>query len=638
MTRHLLPHKAYGQPSFMRGLQDLFATRPLGELIHKAIKLWRREGPQGLRRAFFTIGRFQLSYSRWAGFYDTLTASDRRLIQESQDTFRQRPLISILLPIRSSEEMQLHRILKSIRQQLYPHWEVCVLLGSSITAETEELLRELQLSDSRIRVASRLVADRPLPAALNVARTMATGKYLGLLGPGNELSEHALYLVAEAINRNMELALVYGDEDTIDERGRRVSPYFKPDWNPDLFFAQNYLKSFAVYRSDLVNAIGGFRDSAKDACDWDLALRIAELLEPGRIHHVPHVLSHKLPLSQLVASQGESEEEDGKAAKHVLQNYWLHHGIRVHVEALDCGNFRTTFPLPDPPPLVSIIIPTRNGLALLHRCLDGLFHHTDYPNKEIIVVDNNSDDPATIGYLSELAGAGRIRLLKYDAPFNYSAINNMAVSHAAGELICLLNNDVEPIKPGWLREMVSHATRHDIGAVGAMLYYPDDTIQHAGVILNGIVAGHLYAGFPRGYAGEACRCKLAQNLSAVTAACMLVRKEIWVKAGGLDEENLTVAFNDVDFCLKVRQLGYCNLWTPFAELYHFESASRGREDTPEKLARVRDEIACMQQRWGALLSHDPAWNPNLELDGSWPRPAHPPRSEKPWKHPVVPAS
>jgi GT2 family glycosyltransferase len=318
--------------------------------------------------------------------------------------------------------------------------------------------------------------------------------------------------------------------------------------------------------------------------------------------------------------------------KRALEEHWQRKRTSVTVEAIGCGNFRTHFSLGSSPPLVSIIIPTRNGYDLLRCCLDGLLRNTDYPNKEIIVVDNRSDDPTTLDYLAGMAASGNIRLLRHDAIFNFSAINNMAVSQAAGELVCLLNNDVEPINADWLREMVSHAIRHDIGAVGAMLYYPDDTIQHAGVVLNGIVAGHLYGGFPRGYAGEACRGKLVQNLSAVTAACMLVRRDIWDEAGGMDEANLAVAFNDVDFCLKVRQLGYRNLWTPFAELYHHESASRGREDTPEKLARVKGEIACMQQRWGELLSKDPAWNPNLELDGSWPRPAHPPRTEKPWKH------
>jgi GT2 family glycosyltransferase len=223
-------------------------------------------------------------------------------------------------------------------------------------------------------------------------------------------------------------------------------------------------------------------------------------------------------------------------------------------------------------------------------------------------------------------------VLSYDAPFNYSAINNMAVKYASGELICLLNNDIEPISNGWLRELVSHALRPGIGAVGAMLYYPDDTIQHAGVVLNGVAAGHLHVGLPRGSAGYANRAQLVQNLSAVTAACLLVRKKIWNDIGGMDEINLPVAFNDVDFCLKVQQHGYRNLWTPFAELYHHESASRGRDDTPEKRARFHGEINFLQGKWGDLLRNDPAWNPNLALDSTWPRRAHPPRGIKPWRH------
>jgi GT2 family glycosyltransferase len=306
--------------------------------------------------------------------------------------------------------------------------------------------------------------------------------------------------------------------------------------------------------------------------------------------------------------------------------------VDVRLEITEKGFCRTIFPFSDLPPLVSIIIPTRNGLDLLCNCLEGLLNETDYPMMEIIVVDNRSDDPATLTYLAELSATRRIRVLSYDAPFNYSAINNMAVKYASGELICLLNNDIEPISNGWLRELVSHALRPGIGAVGAMLYYPDDTIQHAGVVLNGVAAGHLHVGLPRGSAGYANRARLVQNLAAVTAACLLVRKKIWNDVGGMDEINLPVAFNDVDFCLKVQQHGYRNLWTPFAELYHHESASRGRDDTPEKRARFHGEITFLQGKWGDLLRNDPAWNPNLALDSTWPRRAHPPRGIKPWRH------
>ena len=615
----------------MRGLRDLFATRPLVELMHKAIKLWQHEGIHGLRRAFLTIGRFQISYSRWASYYDYLTPSDCKLILESLKAFRQHPVISVLLPVSGSEGDQLHRAIQSIRQQLYPHWELCVTLDTSTPTHTEALFRELALTDDRIKVAYGLDTDSQIATALNTACVMATGEFLALLGPSNELREHALYLVAAEINRNHGLSLLYGDEDSIDERGIRTAPYFKPDWNPDLFFAQNYMINFAAYRSELVRSVGGFRIAARKAYDWDLTLRAIEQLEPSSIHHIPHVLTHKRSTGHLLALKSGQEAENEKAVLHILQDFWLRQGIRVSVEALDGGNFRTSFPLPEVPPLVSIIIPTRNGLGYLHRCLEGLFHLTDYPNKEIIVVDNNSDDPATIEYLSNLARAGQIRLLKYDAPFNFSAINNMAVKQAHGEIICLLNNDVEPIEVGWLREMVSHCMRPLIGAVGAMLYYPDDTIQHAGVVLNGSAASHLYQGFPRGASGDANRARLVQNLSAVTAACLAVRKTVWDEVGGMDEKNLAIAFNDVDFCLKIHSRGYRNLWTPFAELYHHESVSRGRDDTHEKIARYQNELACIRLHWHDLLDNDTAWNPNLELDGTWPRPAFPPRREKPWR-------
>lgn len=614
----------------MRGLRDLYATRPLADLMHKAIKLWRREGFLGLRRALLTIGRFQISFSRWASYYDHLTPSDLKLIQESLKTFKQHPVISFLLPVRGSEGEQLHRAIQSIRQQIYPHWELCVTLDTSIPTQTEAFIRELALTDDRIKVAYDLDAGSQIATALNTAFVMATGEFLALLGPGNELREHALYLVALEINRNFGLSLLYCDEDSIDLQGKRTAPYFKPDWNPDLFFAQNYMNNFAVYRSELVRSVGGFRIDAREAYDWDLTLRAIERLEPSCIHHIPHVLTHKRSTGQLMAHKSGQEVENEKVVTQVLHNFWLRQGIRVSVEALDGGTFRTSFPLPEVPPLVSIIIPTRNGLELLRRCLEGLFHLTDYPNKEVIVVDNNSDDPATIEFLSSLAKSGQIRLLKYDAPFNFSAINNMAVKEVHGEIICMLNNDVEPIGVGWLREMVSHCVRPAVGAVGAMLYYPDDTIQHAGVVLNGSAASHLYQGFPRGTSGDSNRARLVQNLSAVTAACLVVRKTIWDEVGGMDEKNLAVAFNDVDFCLKIHSRGYRNLWTPFAELYHHESVSRGRDDTHEKIARYQGELDFIRLHWHDLLDSDTAWNPNLALDGTWPRPAFPPRREKPW--------
>ena len=311
-------------------------------------------------------------------------------------------------------------------------------------------------------------------------------------------------------------------------------------------------------------------------------------------------------------------------------------GEKITLHHVPGDHWRVQYPLPAEAPLVSLLIPTRNGLKFLQRCVDSILEKTTYPNYEIVIVDNGSDDAAALAYLdsfakntnpllasinAQIASAKEgsrprtVRVLRYDAPFNFSAINNFAVREARGELVGLLNNDLEVITPAWLDEMAAQALRPGIGCVGAMLYYPNDTIQHAGCIIGlGGVAGHAFRDYPRGTEGKFNRARLVQNFSAVTAACLIVRRPIYEQVGGLDEKNLTVAFNDIDFCLRVRAAGHRNLWTPFAELYHHESVSRGAEDTPEKHERFRSEVAFMLKRWPAEIRHDPAYNPNLTLE------------------------
>jgi GT2 family glycosyltransferase len=299
------------------------------------------------------------------------------------------------------------------------------------------------------------------------------------------------------------------------------------------------------------------------------------------------------------------------------------------------GRFPTTyhvkFPIPDPPPKVSIIIPTCNQHRLLGQCIDSVRAKTTYPNYEIVVIDNRSDEPATLAYLAELESSGAARVLRYAQPFNYSAINNWAVEQVDGELIAMMNNDIEVISPEWLTEMVSHVLRPDVGAVGAKLYYANDTIQHAGVITGlGGVAGHSHKHCSRHDPGYFRRLFLTQNLSAVTGACLVVRREAYLRAGGLDSEKLAIAFNDVDFCLKLTELGLRNVWTPYAELYHHESVSRGPEDTPEKVVRFQQEIARMKERWGNRLLQDPCYSPRLTLDREDFSPDYRNAPPKPW--------
>ena len=474
-------------------------------------------------------------------------------------------------------------------------------------------MRRYERMDPRIKVVYR-TENGHISAASNSALELATGEFVALLDHDDELAVHALYAVACEINAHPDADLIYSDEDKIDEDGRRSAPYFKPDWNPELFLGQNYLCHLSTYRAERLRAVGGFRVGVEGSQDWDLALRVVETIPADRIRHVPRVLYHWRAIAGSTALElGEKAYVEDSARK-VLSDHCDRTGLRASLKPVPGGHWRIRHALPPDVPLVSIIIPTRNQLALLRQAIESIQSRSSYPACEILVIDNESDDPAALAYLEALRSA-KIRVLRYPGAFNYSAMNNFAVEQAAGELVCLLNNDVEVITPDWMEEMAGHALRPEIGAVGAMLYYPDDTIQHAGVVLGiGGVAGHPFKKFPRGTDGSFNRARLAQNYTAVTAACLMIRKDTFRQVGGLSEEKLRVGFNDIDFCLKVHAAGYRNLWTPFAEFYHHESASRGLEDTPEKQLRFRQEVEYMLARWGSFLRQDPAYNPNLTLE------------------------
>ena len=361
---------------------------------------------------------------------------------------------------------------------------------------------------------------------------------------------------------------------------------------------------------------GGFRVGYEGSQDWDLALRVVSLMpDHKKIRHIPKILYHWRAIPGSTALLSSEKNYPVKAAKKALTDHFVRLKQTVELIPVPGDHWRVKYPLPAKPPLVSLLIPTRNGLKFLKRCVDSILDKTTYPNYEILIIDNGSDDPATLAYFKAVAAKKSVRVIPYDAPFNYSAINNFAAKQAKGTVLGLLNNDLEVIHADWLDEMVAQSLRPAIGCVGAMLYYPNDTVQHAGVIIGlGGVAGHAFRDFNRGTEGVFNRARLVQNYGAVTAACLLIRKEIFDQVGGLDEKPLAVAFNDVDFCLKVRAAGYLNLWTPFAELYHHESASRGVEDTPEKHERFRGEVETMMKRWEKELKHDPAYNPNLTLE------------------------
>ncbi|WP_307658913.1 glycosyltransferase family 2 protein [Variovorax paradoxus] len=536
------------------------------------------------------------------------------------------PLISVVMPTYNAKSVWLREAIESVRRQIYPHWELCIADDASPSAETREVLAEYAARDSRIKVVFR-PKNGHIVEASNSALELVSGEWVALMDHDDLIAEHALFWIADCINRNPDAQLIYSDEDKIDENGVRSGPYFKCDWNIDLFYSQNMFSHLGVLRTDLVRNVGGFQPGMQGSQDWDLVLRCTERVLPSQILHVPRVLYHWRIHDNSTARSPDAKPYAAIAGERALNEHLERQGLNGKAEYFGTG-YRVRYALPPNPPLVSLIIPTRNGLELLRQCVDSILVRTTYDNYEIIIVDNGSDDPATLAYFKSFKDLELVRVIRDDREFNYSALNNMAVAHAKGEVVGLINNDIEVISPEWLSEMVSLAMQPGVGAVGAKLWYPDKTIQHAGVILGvGGVASHAHKGNSEGDNGYFGRAHLIQSFSAVTAACLVIKKDRYLAVNGLDEENLKVAFNDVDFCLRLREAGYRNVWTPYAELFHHESATRGIDSTPEKQERFSREVNFMLARWGSLLNADPAYNPNLTLladDFSY---AWPPRLE-----------
>jgi len=592
----------------------------------KASSLYQREGFSGIKRGFrFAANGGQIKpaiqsdgfdrndYAEWIRRYDALTDEIRDAMRIKVESFASKPLISVVMPTYNPKPEWLIEAIESVRRQIYSNWELCIADDASTDTAIRPILERYASTDARIKVVFR-ENNGHISNASNSALAVATGDWVALLDHDDLLADHALFFVAEAINQHLDLRLIYSDEDKVAENGERVDAYFKCDWNEDLFFSHNLITHLGVYRRDILNTIGGFRGGFEGAQDYDLALRHIEHIEPQQIFHIPRILYHWRVHAASTAQSSDAKPYALLAGEKALNEHFQRVGVKAHTNIVPHG-YRVKYDLPEVLPLVSLVIPTRNGLSLLKQCIDSILNKTSYPNYEILIVDNGSDDEATLQYLKALRSEDRVRVIRDEQPFNYSALNNAAVRLARGEIIGLVNNDIEVISPDWLGEMVSHALRPNIGAVGAKLYYSNGTLQHAGVILGiGGVAGHAHKHISQDSGGYFSRANLIQGLSAVTAACLVIRKVIYEAVGGLNEADLRVAFNDIDFCLRVREAGYRNIWTPYAELYHHESATRGFEDTPEKQARFSQEVQYMWKRWGAQLDNDPAYNPNLTLD------------------------
>jgi O-antigen biosynthesis protein len=582
-----------------------------------------------------------INYQKWLQQNHPTSATLKRLA-ETLDIFPYQPVITLILLINNTSEESLHnnylkntylqQTIESVLNQVYPHWELYIICQTSANNKNldNQIIEKLNFyaaKDLRINIKTRLntIPSENLDSiAYNSIFSVAKGEFIGLLHNHDLITPDALYEIALLLNKYPQADMIYSDEDKIDNSDKLKQPFFKPDWCPDSFLSRMYTSNLAIYRRNLINTIGGFRQEYEDCYEYDLILRLTEI--SLNIFHIPKILYHSrdnqniytqtkdnknknnlvniIEETQLFCSKQqallEAVNRRGEKAKVIQNKYFNSYIIRYEITEKK---------------LVSIIIPTRDLGEILDKCLASIFNQTTYSNYEIIVIDNGSEEDYTAKVISKWKQkeANRFSCHQLDIPFNYSKINNYAVSFAKGDYLLFLNNDIEIITPDWIDAMVEQAQRVSIGAVGGLLLYPDNTIQHAGVVMGiGGVAGHSHQYFSSNSPGYFGQIMTINNYSAVTAACLMCRREVFESVGGF-EEKLAVAFNDVDLCLKMLERNYKNIYLPHVVLYHYESKSRGDEDTPEKITRFNQEVEYMCKKWEEYIDFDPCYNPHLTI-------------------------
>lgn len=584
------------------------------ETVHVAMDFWKENG----LKALIVKSKHKLQgidndydYGEW---YQLTRPTDQELESQRQTRFEYEPKFSIVIPVYKTPERYLKELLESIRSQTYGNWEVCIADGSPKKESTERILRRFAEQDDRFKYVV-LGENKKIAGNTNAAMEMARGDFLVLADHDDTLTENALYECARTINENPGCDVVYSDEDKLDMDGQALfDPHFKPDFNPDLLTSVNYICHLFVADRDLVQEVGGLDPEFDGAQDYDFIFRCTE--KAKKICHIPKVLYHWRCHMNSTASNPESKLYAFEAGARAIKAHFNRIGVPVEKveKGVDFGIYHVTFKRAEDP-LVSVIIPNKDHRADLELCLSSLFEKGGYENLEIIVVENNSTEPETFQYYEKLQKERKnVKVVTWEKGFNFSAINNFGVTFAHGEYLLFLNNDVEVIGPDLIGEMLGYAMREDVGAVGARLLYQDDTIQHAGVVIGfGGIAGHTFIGLHRAENSYFHRAMCAQDYSAVTAACMMSKRSLFDRVGGFREE-LAVAFNDIDYCLKIRALGKKVVYNPYALLYHYESKSRGLEDTPDKVERFNREVARFIGYWPEeVIGGDPYYNPNLTL-------------------------
>ena len=582
--------------------------RYLGVLLKRIAPVLRREGISAFwhKAQKILTRRFKTDYEIWKDHH-YLLKRDIEDIKEQIRKFQYKPKISLVMPVYEVEKKWLKKAFESVFNQLYRNWELCVVDDASTQKKTRSFLSRYQ-GHQKVKIKF-LDQNMGIAAASNEALALAEGEFVGFLDHDDELSKDALFEVVQFLNKHPEAELIYSDEDKIDLKGKRVNPFFKPDYSPDLLLSFNYICHFLICRQKLLQEVKGLRKGFEGSQDYDLLLRLTE--RTNQIHHIPKVLYHWRQVKGSTSLSHKQKKAHISSSMKALRQALERRNIKGTVEQginFDLFESYRVKRKIENHPKISVIIPTRDKVRFLKTCVHSIQEKTDYQNYEILIVDNKSREKETLDFLSDLEKKENIRIIKYHDEYNFSRINNFAVSHARGSHIFFLNNDIEVISQEWMTSMLEHSQREEVGAVGAKLIYPDNTIQHAGTVVGlGGVAAHSHKKFPSDSNGYFGFLNTIRNTSAVTAACMMLRKKVFEEVGGFDEENLPVGFNDVDICLELRKRGYLIVYTPYASLYHYESQTRPPVLDP-------DEEKFMKKKWGQVLLSDPYYNPNLSLD------------------------
>ncbi len=594
----------------MQKIKDLMNM----ETVHVAWDFFKENGLKALIvKSTHKIQGLDNDYD-YAEWYSLTKPTDEELKRQREEVFAWMPKFSIVIPLYKTPERYLKEMLDSILEQTYGNWELCLVDGSPEGEDVSRIVKKYTAKDSRVKYKI-LGYNGGISVNTNAAIEMAEGDFIVLADHDDAMTLNALYECAKVLNEHPDCDVIYSDEDKMDmDGGALFDPHFKPDFNPDLLTSVNYICHQFVVKRELVQQVGGLRKEFDGAQDYDFIFRCTE--KAHEIVHIPKVLYHWRCHQDSTASNPQSKLYAFEAGSRAIMEHYHRMGIEAEKveKGVDYGIYHTTFKIKDNP-LVSVIIPNKDHRQDLDLCIRAMITRGTYKNLEFVVIENNSTDPETFAYYEAIQKEfPQVHVVTWTREFNYSAINNFGVQAAKGEYLLFLNNDTELIAENFVEEMLGFCQREDVGAVGARLLYQDDTIQHAGVVIGfGGVAGHTFIGLHKAENSYFHRAMCAQDYSAVTAACMMSKKSVFEAAGGFSED-LAVAFNDIDYCMKVRSLGKLVVYAPYALLYHYESKSRGLEDTPEKVARFNREVAKFAKKWPEILKNgDPYYNPNLTL-------------------------